>query len=129
MRSGTGIAQVRGLGPARKGPKGWIVQRTTAFAQLFLLPWLLVSLLRMGPVTHRAMLDWLASPVNAVLLMLLVVSVFTHLRLGLTELVEDYVHEEALKIASLLIVNFYAIGGGALALFSIARIAFTGTPA
>lgn len=129
MRSGTGIARVRGLGAAGKGPKGWIVQRGTAFAQLFLLPWLLVSLLRMGPVTHQAMLTWLASPVNAVLLMLLVVSIFIHLRLGLTELVEDYVQDEALKIASLLIVNFYAIGGGALALFSIARIAFAGTPA
>lgn len=124
MRSGTGIGQVRGLGPARKGPKGWIVQRTTAFAQLFLMPWLLVSLLRMGPVTLSAVHGWLGSPVNAVLLMLLVVSVFTHLRIGLIEVVEDYVHDEALKIASMLIVNFYAIGGGALALFSIARIAF-----
>lgn len=129
MRGGTELGRVRGLGSARRGAKAFLVQRGTAFAQLFLMPWLLASLVLRPSVDHKAVTEWLGSPVNAVLLMLLVVSVFTHLRLGLKELVEDYVHDEPLKIASLLIVNAYAIAGGALALFSILRIALSGSAA
>ena len=57
-------------------------------------------------------------------LILMVVSVFWHLRLGLTELLEDYVHGPMLLLATVLL-NFYAIGGAAYGIFTIVRIALT----
>ncbi len=57
---------------------------------------------------------------------LLIISVFYHFRLGLQVFIEDYVHDDALKVAALVLLNFYMIGGGALALFSILKIALGG---
>lgn len=129
MGSGTGIGRVRGLGSAQAGAHHWLMQRVTAFGNMTLLPWLLISLVRLPKLDHASVLEWLASPLAAVPMLLLVISVFWHFRLGLQVLIEDYIHEEAMKLALLLILNFYAIGGAALALFSIAKIAFAGAPA
>ena len=59
-------------------------------------------------------------------MMLMVGNVFLHLRSGLQVVVEDYVHEDGLKFGTLLLLNFYAIGGAALGIFAIAKIAFAG---
>jgi succinate dehydrogenase / fumarate reductase membrane anchor subunit len=61
-------------------------------------------------------------------MILLVINVFWHFRLGLQVVLEDYQHDES-KIVGLILINFYAIGGAALAIFSILKIAFGGVPA
>jgi succinate dehydrogenase / fumarate reductase membrane anchor subunit len=40
--------------------------------------------------------------------------------------IEDYVHSEWLKVASLLLIKFAAVLSGASAIFSVLRIAFGG---
>ena len=59
-------------------------------------------------------------------LALLIVAVFWHARLGLQELVEDYVHNPALKFASLLKLNLLAFAGAAFGLLCLIRIALGG---
>mgnify|MGYP000347573671 FL=1 len=71
---------------------------------------------------------WLEQLIVAVPMMLLVISVFWHFRIGLQVLIEDYVHEEGTKFASLTALTFYTLGTAAFALFAIAKIALTGTP-
>ena len=44
-------------------------------------------------------------------------------------MIEDYVHDDALRVLSIVLLNIYAIGGAALGVFSVARIAFGGAPA
>lgn len=124
MGSGTRLGRVRGLGSARSGTHHWILQRVTAVANLALLSWLLVSLVTGDFSSHDSIGRWLASPLAGVPMALLVVSVFTHLRLGLTVLIEDYVHGEGTKLASLLLLTFFSWGGMIFGLFSIATIAF-----
>lgn len=129
MGTGTEIGRVRGLGSAKHGAQHWLHQRLTAMGNLVLVLWLLFSFLRLSTLDHATVVGWIGSPLVAVPLMLMTISVFWHLRIGLQVLIEDYVHEEGSKIASLLILNFYAVGGAALALFSIAKIAFGGAAA
>lgn len=129
MGTGTGIGRVRGLGSARHGSMHWWRQRVTAVGNLLLATWFVVSLFRLPSFDHSSIVQWIGQPIVAVPLILLAVSVFYHLRLGLQVIVEDYVHEEAGKVLFVLLLNFYAIAGAALAIFSILKIAFGGVPA
>jgi len=59
----------------------------------------------------------------SVLLVLLAIAVFHHAQLGLQVVIEDYVHAEWLKIASIALVKFAAIGLAIATVFSIVKIA------
>lgn len=128
MGTGTGLGRVRGLGSAKTGTHHWIMQRFTAAANVLLLTWLIVSICRMPGLDYASITGWLAQPLVAAPMMLGLVSIFWHLKLGMQVVVEDYVHDEGLKFATLMLLNFYAIGGAALGIFAIAKIAFTGAP-
>ena len=124
MAGGTGIGRVRGLGSARSGALHWLQHRMSALSNLVLMTWLMVSLLRLPAFDNATVVTWLGSPFAAVPMILLIISVFTHLRLGLTVLIEDYVDNDASKFFLIILLNFYAIGAAALGIFSVARIAF-----
>lgn len=126
MGTGTGIGRVRGLGSARHGTHHWIHQRITAAGNFVLVLAFIISLLRMQGLDYAGVTAWLSNPLVAVTMMLMVVSIFYHLRLGMQVMMEDYVHDEGLKFVSILILNFYAIGGAAAGIFAIAKIAFSG---
>jgi succinate dehydrogenase / fumarate reductase, membrane anchor subunit len=129
MGAGTGLGRVRGLGSAKHGAQHWLNQRISAIGNLILMVWLIVSLLRLPLLDHSTVTTWIAQPIVAVPMILLILSIFSHIRQGLQVLIEDYVHDEGLKLAALLALNFYCIGLGATGLFAVAKIAFTGTPA
>lgn len=126
MGTGTRLGRVRGLGSARAGSHHWINQRITAVGNLILVTWLVVSALRLPGLDYETVSAWLAQPLVAVPMILMLVSIFYHLRLGLQVMIEDYVHDDALKFGAILLLNFYAIGGAALGIFAVAKIAFSG---
>lgn len=126
MGTGTEIGRVRGLGSAKHGAKHWLQQRLTAAGNLVLVTWLLFSILSLPSLDHGAVVAWLSSPLVAVPMILMVISIFWHLKMGMQVMLEDYVHEEGMKLISMLLLNFYAIGGAAFGIFAIAKIAFTG---
>jgi len=126
MRMETPIARVRGLGSARSGAHHWWLERLTSVSTLLLFVWFVVSLLRLPSLDHSAVTEWLAAPLGAVPMLLLIVSTFWHLKLGLQVVIEDYVHEEGMKFFSITLLNFFTIAVGALAFFAVLRIAFGG---
>lgn len=125
MGTGTQIGRVRGLGSAKAGAHHWWLQRVTAASNLLLMLWFLVSLLRLPHYDLESVLVWLSSPLAAVPMALLIVSVFWHFRMGLQVVIEDYMHHES-RFAALLVLNFYTVAMAAFAIFSILKIAFTG---
>ncbi len=125
MKEGTAIGRVRGLGSAKSGAHHWWLGRLTSVSTLVLVVWLLVSLLRLPRLDHEMVTQWLSSPVAAVPMLLLIVSTFWHGKLGLQVLIEDYVHEDGLKLFSITLLNFFVIAVGAFAFFSVLKIAFT----
>ena len=126
MGNGTSIGRVRGLGPAHHGAHHWLVQRFTAIGNVVLMSWLLVSLVMLGDYGHANVTKWLSHPLNATAMILLVISLFWHARLGLQVLLEDYIHDAGSKFALLSALNLATIGGGAFAIFSVAALAFGG---
>ncbi|MDB5683443.1 MAG: succinate dehydrogenase hydrophobic rane anchor protein [Sphingomonas bacterium] len=125
MGTGTGIGRVRGLGSAKSGSHHWWIQRLTAGGNILLILWFLFSLLRLPSLDHATVVQWIASPLVAVPLLLIVANTFWHFRLGLQVVIEDYQHDES-RIIALVLLNFYTVGAAALAIFAICKIAFRG---
>ncbi len=128
MGSGTGIGKVRGLGSSKHGGKHWIDQRITAVGNILLTIWFALSLILLPNFEYETLAAWLSQPSVAVPLMLMLVCIFSHVRLGLQVLIEDYVHDEGLKFGTLILLNFYVVTAAAFGIFSLAKIAFTGAP-
>lgn len=127
MGSGTGLGQVRGLGSAKHGAGHWWLQRVTAAGNLVLVLWFIISLLRLPSTDYETVRGWLASPLAAVPMALLVINVFWHFRMGLQVVIEDYVHG-GMRVITLGLLHLWTFAMGAFALYAIFKIAFTGTP-
>ena len=124
--SSTPLGRVRGLGSAREGGEHWLTERVTSVALLLLGIWLVASLLILPKLDIRTLVEWLHAPSGAVPMALLIVVGFKHALDGMKVVVDDYVHDEGNRFACNLVLLFLAVGGGALALFALARIAFAG---
>ncbi|MCZ6859440.1 MAG: succinate dehydrogenase, hydrophobic membrane anchor protein [Alphaproteobacteria bacterium] len=122
----TPLGRARGLGSAREGTGHWWAQRLTAVALVPLCLWFVAGILGLIGAGHGAAVAWIASPVNAILLVLLVFAVFHHGQLGLQVVIEDYVHSEWRKITLIVCVKFGALILGLAAVFAVSRIAFVG---
>ena len=123
LRMETPLGRARGLGSAEAGAEHWWHERLTAFSTYLLFVWFIASLLRLPDLDHRTIALWLTSPLAAVPMILLIVSTFWHLKLGLQVVLEDYVHEEGSKLFWVTIVNFLALVGAVTALFAVLKIA------
>jgi succinate dehydrogenase / fumarate reductase membrane anchor subunit len=73
----------------------WWWERVTAVALVPLTLWLTASLLVLRGGDYAAFIGWLRHPLAALLLVLLLLALFVHLALGLTVVIEDYVHSRA----------------------------------
>lgn len=108
----TPLGRARGLGSAKEGTHHWWHQRLTALALLPLAVWFVVSLITLADATYEDVIDWLSSPIVAGLMLLLIFSMFYHLKLSLQVIVEDYVHSEWRKVTSLILITFATIALG-----------------
>ena len=127
MANRTPLGRVRGLGSAKEGAHHWWNQRLSAAGNLLLMLWFIVAVAWLPAYDYLSVVRWIASPWVAVPLALLVINVCWHFRLGLQVVIEDYQHDES-RIMLMILLNFFTIATAAIALFSILKIAFTGTP-
>jgi succinate dehydrogenase / fumarate reductase membrane anchor subunit len=99
------LGRARGLGSARAGSKHWWAQRVTSVALVPLTLWFIWSVLHLTGAARDDVADWMASPVTMALMLSLIFATFYHLQLGLSVVIEDYVHDDLLKMASLLAIK------------------------
>lgn len=124
FQSATDIKRVRGLGSAKSGVGHWWLQRLTGAGNFVLLIWFVVSLLLLPSLDHTTVTAWIAQPLVAVPLLLLILSTFWHARLGFRVFIEDYVHEEGGKLISLVALDFFIVTLGVMCAVSVLAIAF-----
>jgi succinate dehydrogenase / fumarate reductase membrane anchor subunit len=103
MRSQLG--RVRGLGAAKSGAGTWWAERLTSIALVPLTLWFIWSVLHLVGASHDDLLNWIADPVRIVLLISLLIATFHHMQLGLTVVIEDYVHVEWVRLVLLLVTK------------------------
>jgi succinate dehydrogenase / fumarate reductase membrane anchor subunit len=122
----TPLSRARGLGSAKHGVGQWIGERVSAVALVPLTLWGAFGVLRLAAGDYGFAVAWISQPLNATLMVLLIAISFWHMHAGLRVVVEDYI-EVALNKSALLILNLFVCGlAGALAVFSILKVALGG---
>lgn len=99
------VGRVLGLGSAKEGVEHWWRQRTTALALVPLTIWFVIWVIAMAGADRAAMVAWMHNPLSAVLMIVLIVATFYHAALGLQVVIEDYVHSEGLRLATLIVMR------------------------
>ncbi len=122
----TPLSRARGLGAAKHGVGPWISERVAAIALIPLVLWGGFGVLRLAAGDYDFAVAWISQPLNAVLMVLLIAVSFWHMHSGLRVVVEDYVHTVLTKTGLLLINLFVCVMFGALAVFSILKVALGG---
>jgi succinate dehydrogenase / fumarate reductase membrane anchor subunit len=118
----TSLKRVRGLGAAHRGTDTFWRQRVTAFANIPLTIFLILAIVSHIGSSYDDVGAYLAHPIVALVMLALIVSAAIHLRIGLKEIIEDYVHAEGLKVLAILLATFFAYGVALAALFAIVKI-------
>ncbi|MGB5623328.1 MAG: succinate dehydrogenase, hydrophobic membrane anchor protein [Gammaproteobacteria bacterium] len=117
------LAKALGLGAAGDGPAHWWSQRVSAVAMVLLTSWFLLSALGLELSSQAAVAQWLATPLNTVLMILLTGTLCYHSAIGLQVVLEDYSRGWA-RVTGLLISQFLHVLLAAVAIVAILRIAF-----
>jgi succinate dehydrogenase / fumarate reductase membrane anchor subunit len=120
------IGRARGFGAAKEGTAQWWTQRMTAIALVPLGVWFSVSIIALIGASQPEVADWLGSRRTAVMMSLLLVATFYHLKLGMQTIIEDYVHNEVVKLLSLVLINFTCIALAFICVFSVLKLAIGG---
>lgn len=120
----TPLANARGLGAAGEGVGHWWRQRLTALALIPLIVWAAFSVALFGTADYYTVVAWLAHPVNALLMVLVLAVSFWHGALGAQVVIEDYVATEWLRLTLIIATQFAAVVVGLAGILAVVRIAF-----
>ena len=120
----TPLARAKGLGAAGHGAEHWWLHRMTAVSNIPLIVSfvIIVSSLAFRPWEQAVAV--VSHPLVALLLILTVISVTNHMRLGMQIIIEDYVHDKGWKLAAVIGNNFYAVVIAVACLWAILKISF-----
>jgi succinate dehydrogenase / fumarate reductase membrane anchor subunit len=120
----TPLKRVRGLGAAHEGTETFWRQRVTAVANIPLVIFLVLSIVSNLGASYGEVKAYIANPVVAVIVLALILSAAIHMRIGLREIIEDYVHNEGSKVVALMLTTFFAALVGIACTLAILKISF-----
>jgi succinate dehydrogenase / fumarate reductase membrane anchor subunit len=118
------LSRARGLGSAKSGLHHWWMQRITSMALLPLSLYFVLSVLMLAGASRAEMAAFMAEPWNTVLYLCLIIALFYHLSLGLQVVIEDYVHNEAKRRGTTLVMNAIIVVLGLASAVSVLKLAF-----
>jgi succinate dehydrogenase / fumarate reductase membrane anchor subunit len=120
----TPLGRVRGLGAARSGTEHFWRQRLTAVANIPLtIAFVLIVIALLGR-NHAYVVQILGTPLIAIVMILFILSITTHMRIGMQVIIEDYVHDEALKLVAIMANTFFTIALALASAFAILALSF-----
>lgn len=119
-------SRAQGLGAAKHGVHHFIVERVSGLAFTVLAIWGVFAALHLAQGDVYDALDWIARPLNAVLLSLLLIAGLIHVKNAMQVVIEDYIERFSTKTALLLLNLAVSVLAGALGVFAILKVAVMG---
>ena len=105
----TPLGRVRSLGSSHSGTSDFWRQRLTAVAMIVLIvPVIVVVLMLVGSNQAFAKQTFSSVPIAIIMLLFILASAW-HMKIGMQVVIEDYIHNEKLKLASVMANNFFCI--------------------
>lgn len=118
----TPLARVRSLGSSHSGTSDFWRQRLTAVAMTVLIvPVIVVVLMLIGSNQAGAKQIFSSLPIAIVMLLFIVASAW-HMKIGMQVVIEDYVHNEKIKLASVIANNFFCIAVAFASIYAILKM-------
>jgi succinate dehydrogenase / fumarate reductase membrane anchor subunit len=120
----TPLRRVSHLGSARSGTRHFWYQRLTSVANVPLtIAFVLIFVGLLGR-NHAAVVQILGSTFVSITMLLFVLSSVYHMWLGMQVIIEDYIHDEVLKIVTLMANTCFSFAVGLAAVFAIFKLSF-----
>ena len=120
----TPLGRVRGRGAARSGTEHFWLQRLTAVANIPLTIAGVVIVVMLLGRNQAAVAQILGSPLVAIIMLLFIISITTHMRIGMQVVIEDYVHGETAKLVLIMANTFFAIAVALASAYGIFKLSF-----
>jgi succinate dehydrogenase / fumarate reductase membrane anchor subunit len=118
----TPLGRVRSLGSSHSGTSDFWRQRLTAVAMTVLIvPVIVVVLMLIGSNQAGAKQIFSSLPIAIIMLLFIVASVW-HMKIGMQVVIEDYVHNEKIKLASVMANNFFCIAVALASIYAILKM-------
>ena len=118
----TPLARVRNLGASHSGTSDFWRQRLTAVAMMLLIVPVIVIVLMLIGRNQAGAAQILGSLPIAIILVLFIVASTWHMRIGMQIVIEDYVHNEKIKLASVMANNFFCIAVALASIYAILKL-------
>jgi succinate dehydrogenase / fumarate reductase membrane anchor subunit len=118
----TPLARVRRLGAAHAGTSDFFRQRVSAVAMALLLIPIAVIMIMLVGRDQAAAIHLLGSPLVAIIMIFFIVAGTWHMKIGMQVVLEDYMHNEGLKLAAIIANNFFAFAVGLASIFAIFKL-------
>jgi succinate dehydrogenase / fumarate reductase membrane anchor subunit len=118
----TPLARAKGLGAAGHGAEHWWIHRLTAVSNIPLIVSFVVIVVMVAGRPYADAVALISHPLVTLLLILAVISVVNHMRLGMQLPIEDYIHDKGWKLVATGANNFYAVVIAVACIFALLKI-------
>lgn len=118
----TPLGKVRALGASHSGTGDFWRQRLTAVAMtLLIVPVVVIVMMLLGR-NQAGAAQILGSLPIAIILVLFIIASTWHMKIGMQVVIEDYVHSEKLKLASIMANDFFCLAVALAAIYAIFKL-------